>query len=38
MVFPYLDFDVVLGKVAKLVSWTTLPVVRAVYRAYGLGD
>lgn len=35
--FPHLDFDGVLGTLAKLVSWTILPVVRAVYRVCGFG-
>lgn len=34
--FPSLDFDGVLGTIAKLVSWTILPVVRMVYRVCGI--
>lgn len=33
--FPSLDFDGVLGTIAKLLSWTILPVVRLFYRVCG---
>lgn len=35
--FPHLDFDGVLGTVARLVSWTIVPVVRVVYCAFRSG-
>ncbi|KAI8935608.1 hypothetical protein NX059_008172 [Plenodomus lindquistii] len=34
--FPSLDFDGILGAIAKLLSWTVLPIIRIIYQVFSI--